>query len=566
MRVLRSLLALCVLIAVSTSAWAAPVTPVEADVIFTNGVVLPIRPAVETQALAIRGGLVVAVGSDKEIARYKGPSTKVVDLKGKTLMPGFVEPHTHIDLTAMNLSMVACGSEAPGGLPKAEATRRLKAAVKNLPAGAWLLGNGFDPSRTTPLWADYSVQELDAISTSVPILVLNASGHIAYVNHKAYALAGVTDKTPNPPSGRFGRDKKGHLDGRCYEPTSFAPFLAKAPRAPAEVMRAAFLKSLHLFSASGVTTVGDLNTGAALGVDAEIALLRSLANEAPVRVRSYLAYIALQGAKPPVKAFEGDDKLKFIGIKLTMDGSTQGFTAALTQPYLHRHEKGPLDWPSLPKLIASVKPYFDDGWQFACHTNGDRALDQGLSLYEALTQKMSPKERANRRLRLEHFTVNRPEQVKKVADLGFTVSMTIGHVYFWGKVFEEYVLGAPRAARIDPAGDLHKAGVKVSFHSDCTITTVNPLRYIMTAVNRRPQQNPPQVLGRDQGLTIDQALRAMTLDAAWQMFIDDKVGSLEPGKYADLVVLDQNPRKIDPSKLTSIGIHAVYLAGKQVRP
>lgn len=565
MRFPRLLLSLCCLLALAASGWAAPAAPVEADIIFTNGTVLPIRPAKEAQALAIRGGLVVAVGTDKEIAKYRGPSTKVVDLKGKTLMPGFVEPHLHIDLAAMNQTMAQCGSEQPGGMSKAEATRVLKAAVKKVPAGGWLLGNGFDPSRTTPLWADFSVQDLDAVSTTVPIVLLNASGHIAYVNHKAYALAGINDKTPNPPSGRYGHDKKGHLDGRCYEPTAYAAFMAKVPRPSAEDVRGSFLGAMKSFSVKGVTTVGDLNTGAAMGVDNEVAILRSLASEAPLRVRSYLAYIGLQGRTPPVKPFEGDDKLKFIGLKLTLDGSTQGFTAALTQPYLHTHDKGPLDWPSFSRLLAGVRPYFEAGWQFSCHANGDRAIDQAIALYEALTKGMSPKERANRRLRFEHFTVNRPDQVKKVADLGATVSMTIGHVYFWGQVFHDAVLGPARAARIDPLAELRKHGVKVSVHSDCTVTTVNPLRYVMTAVNRKPQQNPPQVLGREQGVTIDEALRAVTLDAAWQLFIDDKVGSLEPGKYADLVVLDQNPRKVDPSKLPSIGVKAVYLAGKQVR-
>lgn len=565
MRIPRLLVFLCCLLAQAASGWAAPMAPVEADTVFIHGTVLPIQPAKEAQALAIRGGLVVAVGTDQEIAKYRGPSTKVVDLKGKTLMPGFVEPHLHIDLAALNTGMVQCGSEQPGGMPKAQATRVLQAAVKKVPDGGWILANGFDPSRTTPLWADFSVQDLDAISTHVPIFVLNASGHIAYVNHKAYALAGVTDKTPNPPSGRYGHDKNGHLDGRCYEPTAFVAFMTKIPPPSAEVLRGAFLKALEGFSVKGVTTVGDLNTGVSMGVDNEVAILRSLAAQSPVRMRSYLAYIALQGKTPPVKPFEGDDKLRFIGLKVTMDGSTQGFTAALTEPYLHTSNKGPLDWPSLSQLLASVKPYFDAGWQLSCHTNGDRALDQGLAMYEALTKGLSAKERANRRLRLEHFTVNRPDQIKKAADLGLTVSMTIGHVYFWGKVFHDAVLGAARAARIDPLAELLKNGVKVTMHSDCTVTSVNPLRYLMTAVNRKPQQNPPQALGREQGVTIDQALRAVTIDAAWQLFIDDKVGSLEPGKYADLVMLDQNPRKVDPSKLPSIGIRAVYLAGKQVR-
>ena len=540
---------------------AAEVPP--ADTLFVNGPVLTIQPRGEASALAVRGGRIIAVGSEKAVRGFQGTNTEVVDLKGATLMPGFVEPHVHIDLTSINEAMVQVGSEKPGGLSVAEVKEALADALPKVPAGGWLMANSFDPARTTPLFSQLTTDDLDAISKEIPIFVLNASGHIAYVNHKAIELAGITDKTPDPPSGRFGRDDRGRLTGQLFEPSSFVPFYAKMPMPKAAELRAAFRKTLQGFSARGVTTAGDLNTGLALGIETEIAILRSLAAESPVRIRCYLAYLALLGKTPPVRPFEGDDKVRFLGIKVTADGSTQGYTAALGTPYLGSTQDGALDWPATQELIGKLRPYFDAGWQIATHANGDRAIDQTLEVYGNLLANTPDK--ASRRLRIEHFTVTRPEQIGRVRDLGATVSMTVGHVYFWGSVFQRAILGADRAARIDPAGDLMRSGVRFSFHSDSTVTSVDPLRYLMNAVTRVPQQNDGKVLGPRQRIPIDDALQAMTLDAAYQMFLEDRVGSLEVGKYADLVVLDRNPRRVNPADLGSLKIQRVYLGGIRQR-
>ncbi len=558
----RNCCSLLLITAVVLGHFAVRAAEVEtADTLFINGPVLTIRPRGEASALAVRGGRIVAVGDEKSVRRLQGTNTEIVDLKGATLMPGFVEPHVHIDLTAINLGMVQVGSEKPGGMSIAEVKEALTAAVPKIPTGGWLLANSFDPSRTTPLFGELNADDLDAISKDVPIFVLNASGHIGYVNHKAIELAGLTDKTPDPPSGRFGRDGQGRLTGQLFEPSSYVPFFAKIPPSRPADIRAAFLQTLRNFSARGVTTAGDLNTGLALGVDAEIALLKSLAAESPVRVRCYLAYLALLGKMPPVRAFEGDDKVQFIGIKVTADGSTQGYTAAVGVPYLGTTNRGALDWPATQELLGKIRPYHDAGWQIATHANGDRAIDQTLEVYGSLLANTPDK--ASRRLRIEHFTVTTPTQLERVRDLGVSVSMTIGHVYFWGSVFQRAVLGTERAARIDPAGDLKRLGVRFSFHSDSTVTSVDPLRYLMNAVTRVPQQNDGRVLGSKQRISIDDALQAMTLDAAYQVFLDDRVGSLEVGKYADLIVLDRNPRRVDPADLGSLKIQRVYLGGVQ---
>ena len=549
--------------------------PAPADTIFVGGPILTINPAGEAEALAVRDGIIVAVGDRESVLPFRGPETKVVDLAGQTLMPGFVEPHLHINLTASNLSEVQCGSEAPGGLSVQDVKNALVAALPSVPPGGWLLGNGFDPARTTPLFATLTLDELNAISTTVPIFVLNASGHIAYVNSKAYEIAGVTDSTPDPPGGTYAKDASGHLNGQIEEPPAYAAFAKHFPVPPFNALVASWAKTLAGFSRKGVTTVGDLNTGLSLGTNTEIQILRLLAPASPVRVRSYLAFLTLPSdLSTPVQPFEGDDKLRFIGVKFTIDGSTQGFTAALKQPYLCNEVPptqcdpdgtGKLDFPDTTQLKGFVQHFVDAGWQIASHANGDRAIDQVLDVYASalagtIAQGQDP---AARRLRIEHFTVTEDAQIDRVKQLGVTVSMTNGHVFFWGQPFDANILGPARAQRIDPAVSLKARGVRFAYHSDSTITSVDPLRYIQIAVTRAPQLQPPLILGPDQRITIDDALRATTLDAAYQLFIDDKVGSLEVGKYADLVVLDRNPRTTDPFELTGISIVDVYLAGQR---
>jgi len=552
--------------------------PAPADTIFLGGPILTINPVGEAEALAVRDGIIVAVGDLASVLPFKGPSTDVVDLAGKTVMPGFVEPHLHINLTASNLSDVQCGSEEPGGLSVQDVKTALTNALPSVPPGGWLVGNGFDPSRTTPLFGTLTLDDLNSISMTVPIFVLNASGHIAYVNSKAYEIAGVTDSTPNPPGGTYVKDANGHLNGQLDEPPAYGAFISHFPRPSLESTVASWQKTLVDISRTGVTTVGDLNTGLSLGMDTEIGLLRQLAPTSPVRIRSYLSYLALPAdLSTPVQPFEGDDKLKFVGVKFTTDGSTQGFTAALNQPYLCRDVPpsqcdptgtGKLDFPDTTQLRGLARHFFDAGWQIASHANGDRAIDQVLDVYDSLlagtiAQGGDP---ALRRLRIEHFTVTEEAQIDRAKQLGLTVSMTDGHVFFWGQPFDLNILGPQRAQRIDPAVSVKARGIRYSFHSDSTVTSVNPLRYMQTAVTRTPQLNPPFILGPSQRITIDDALRANTLDAAYQLFIDDKVGSLEVGKYADLVVLDRNPRTTDPFGLTRISVVDVYLAGRSQTP
>ena len=541
-----------------------------ADTIFYGGPILTVNAKnEEVQALAVQNGKIVAVGTKEAVTKeWQADNTKVIDLKGQTLMPGFVEPHTHLILTSvferlwLNLSNYDLPQSSIEGT-----IQKLKAELKNVPKGGWLAAFGVDPSRSTPFMAELTKQDLDKVSTEVPILVVNTSGHIAYANSKALEVAGITNKTPNPKGGGiYVKDAKGNLTGKCIEAPSFIPFLAYMPVPSQTQVVDAVLATMNSISSKGVTTVSEMSVGGNFGPEKEIALYRGIFanNASPIRVRGYLFSDNLPAGFNAVKPNEGDDRLRFIGIKYVSDGSLQGLTGALSEPYIYpkgTKEKGALNYKDA-EVYGLMKPLYDQGWQIAIHANGDRAIEQTLNNYEKLLS--SGANSKDRRLRIEHFTVTKESQVKKAVKLGVVPGFTIGHVDYWGSAFNNQILGPERSSRIDPAGDVKRAGGRFTMHSDTPVSPVGPLNYISEEVTRLWQLPPQKVLGPDQAVSVDDAIRAVTIDPAYSMFADDIVGSLEVGKQADLVVLAKNPRTTPAGDIRNIKVMGTYIDGKQV--
>ena len=553
------------LVSVYSSSMAATV----ADTIFYGGPIVTVNAKnEEVQALAVQNGKIVAVGKKDAVTKqWQGDSTKVVDLKGQTLMPGFVEPHVHIigttigEVLGLNLSNFTLPYDTLDTL-----VEKMRAHLKTLPAGQWLVGFGVDPSRTTPFMAELNADMLDKVSTTVPIFIVNQSGHIAYVNHKALELAGITESTPNPGGGgKYLKDAKGKLTGVLIEPPTYAAFMAKMPPPSPATLAAGVKQTAKTMAAAGVTTSAEITLGFNLGLENEIKLFQSLtANEGlPVRVRAYLYGPAIPKGYNAIKPGDGDDRFKYVGVKFISDGSTQGLTAALNDPYIYpkgTKNTGDLDY-STADIYQQMKLYFDQGWQLAIHANGDRALDQTLGNYEKLLAgNPHPEER---RLRIEHFTINTNDQVKKAVKLGVIPGFTIGHVDYWGEAFHNHIVGPDRANRIDPSADFKKAGGRFAYHSDSPVSNVGPLNYISEGAGRLWQKSPRQVLGPNERVSVDDAIRAVTINAAYEMFSDDKLGSLELGKQADLVVLSANPRKTPVDQIRNIQVKETWIDGKK---
>jgi len=540
-----------------------------ADTIFYGGPIVTVNAKnEEVQALAVQNGKIVAVGTKQAVTKeWQTDSTKVIDLQGQTLMPGFVEPHVHVIVTSvfeglgLNLSNFSLPYDTLETL-----SQKMKVGLKNVPPGGWLFGFGVDPSRTTPFMAELTADDLDKVSTEVPIFIVNQSGHIGYVNHKALEIAGVTDKTPNPGSGGiYVKDAKGKLTGKLIEPPSYLAFMAKMPAPTEAQLLGAIEGTMKKIAATGVTTASDMSVGGDFGVDKEVAIYKGIfaKSEPPIRLRGYLWGQALPVGFNAIKPNDGDDRLRFIGVKYISDGSTQGLTAALNDPYAYpKNSKwsGALDYKDA-EVYGLMKPFFDQGWQISIHSNGDKAIDQTLNNYEKLLAgNPNPSER---RLRIEHFTINTEAQVKKAVKLGVIPSFTIGHVDYWGAAFSNHLIGPERSKRIDPAGDVKRAGGKFTLHSDTPVSPVGPLSYITEEVTRTWQLPPQKVLGANEGVTVDDAIRAVTIDAAYQLFADNIVGSLEVGKQADLVVLAKNPRNTPPAEIRNIKVKETWIDGKQ---
>ena len=540
-----------------------------ADTIFYGGPILTVNAKNdEAQALAVQGGKIVAVGFKDAVTKdWKASTTKVIDLKGQTLMPGFVEPHIHIVMTAMtevlwlNLSNFTPKYDTIDTL-----SQKLKVRLKTLPKGQWLGAFGVDPSRTEPFMAELTADVLDKVSTEVPIVVMNQSGHILYVNHKAFEVAGITDKTPNSGDGGiYMKDAQGRLTGVVVEASAILSILKHAPTPSEAELAAAMRKTAKMIASRGVTTSAEITLGLMLGLDNEVKLFNSLvhSDDFPLRVRAYLYGPLLANGTNGLKPNDGDDKLRYVGVKFVSDGSTQGITAALNEPYIYpkgTQFRGNLDY-SDDQIYKMTKPIFDQGWQIATHANGDRTIEQTLNTYAKLLAN-SPDPKA-RRLRIEHFTINTPEQVKRAVKLGVIPGFTIGHVDYWGEAFHDKIVGPERANRIDPSGSFKKEGGRFAYHSDSPVSNVGPLNYISEGAGRLWQKAPRKVLGPDERVTVDDAIRAVTINAAYAMFSDDKVGSLEVGKQADLVILEKNPRKISPEKIANIKVIETWIDGKK---
>jgi predicted amidohydrolase YtcJ len=283
----------------------------------------------------------------------------------------------------------------------------------------------------------------------------------------------------------------------------------------------------------------------------------------PVRVRGYMYSSAYPSTNNSYKPGQGDDTFKLIGIKIVGDGSNQGLTGAMSRPYDYpagTSNTGTLNFTE-QELYNIAKPRFDEGWQISIHSNGDKSIEQTLNVYQKLVTKPAD---TKARLRIEHFTVPTEAQIQKAAKLGVVPGFTIGHTDYWGEAFHNHLLGAERADRIDPSASLIKNGMRFAYHSDSPVSPIHPLKYASEGASRLWQASPQKVLNTNQKISINNALKAITIDAAYQLKMDDKVGSIEVGKYADFAIVDKNPMKTDAYKIRDIQVNETWVNGQQV--
>jgi predicted amidohydrolase YtcJ len=550
----------------SSRAFAAAAEP---DTILINGRFHTIDPGMHSvEAVAIAGGRFSATGTSAAVLATRGAKTRVVDMKGATVLPGFVEPHMHFTFAMVDALMENVRVSICPTLDSVLAKLKTYAAQKT--AGQWLYAFGFDNSLMPP-YRQLSLADLDSVSTEVPIFVLNPSGHIAYANSKAFALSGITAATPNVAGGgRYGKDANGQLSGVIYEPPAFPPFLKPllSPAPTSADLLGWYTALLKKASKVGVTTVHDAGIGVPNNVPADWALYSTLVNAPDSAVRissmpdfqehaSFDATVAKIARKPGAPIFFADGKFSVPCVKFWSDGSLQGYTGALTEPYVGRpNDKGALNYTTAA-LTAQFAEAKAAGWSVACHANGDAGIDMALDAFEANFGKNKP---AGFRNRVEHCTIARPDQWVRLQAQGLAMSFTEGHVYTWGNRFATAILGETRSARIDNAHEAKSRGLIWSMNSDYAVTDIDPLHYIQTAVMRIPQ-GASAPLGPEGRVSVGDALRAMTINGAIQIQLEDRIGSIEVGKDADLVELGADPMTVNSDQIAAIPVMATWLRG-----
>ena len=507
------------------------------------------------EAVVVNNGRIVAIGALADVAGAAGAGARVIDLQGRTLMPGFIDPHLH-PISVVSNDMI---DVSPMTIPTMDGVMAaLRAAGAAAAPGEWVQAQLFDPSIIAG-GRPPTLAELDAVLPGNPLLLMEGNGHVAYANSLALAAANVSRDTPDPPQGRYIHDAAGNLTGRLEETPAFLPFFNLLPLASPDqvVVR---LKDLFAHAASvGCTGLHDCGIGTLSGAGDLDLLTAAMTADAPVRLRGMLVSTHFdaweaRGLKPGF----GDDLFRVGGMKAWSDGSNQAQTGFMRENYLNSDARGALNYTP-EALTEAIRRAHAGGWQVGVHANGDAGIDVTLDAFETVLRE-NPRD--GHRHRIEHASVLHPEHIARMVDMGLSPSFLIGHVRWWGRAFRDRILGPERAQFYDPCASALAAGLRISLHSDWSVTPIEPLRMVEDAVARVMNEGG-EVFFPDERIPVDAALRAVTRDAAWQCGMDDITGSLEVGKYADFVLLESDPTAAEPTAISAIKVSETWLGGEQ---
>ena len=537
------------------SIWALLLALLNPDTVYLNATVVTMdAAATEARAVAVHDGKIVAVGDNATIEAMAGPETKRVDLEGAVLLPGFYAAHDHFPGSGrVALFNVDLNSPPIGAIETMdELVEALAAKAADMPKGQWVRGRGYDDTlieeKRHPTRAD-----LDRVSTDHPIFITHISGHLGVANSLALELAGITRDTPEPPGGVIRKDPEtGEPNGVFEESSSLVTRLT--PSLSAKDRLEAIRWSVEDYVEEGVTT-----TVIAGGTKNSFLDLQYARREGLLSLR-----VVIMGRKGSLEDLSpgeaggfvsgfGDERLKLGAVKLVQDGSIQGYTGYLVEPY-HVPFIGDAIYRGYPRrdreeLVEMVKSLHRAGYQIAIHGNGDAAIDDILYAYRE-AQEDFPREDA--RHRIEHCQMAREDQLDEMKELGISPSFFVGHAYYWGDRHRDIFMGPERAARLSPLKSAVDRGIRFTVHDDTPVTPVKPLQLVWDAVNRITTSG--KVLGPEQRITPREALRAVTIDAAWQNHEEHLKGSIEVGKLADFVVLEENPLSVAPEHIRDIRV------------
>jgi predicted amidohydrolase YtcJ len=537
-----------------------------AETIYHGGTIHTMnRAAPRAEAVAVARGSIVAVGRLADLQTLADGHTELVDLDGATLLPGFIDGHSHFCSALDYLTQAICWSPPAGDCRSvADVIAKLRALEekRQLGPGKFVIGFGCDPD----LLAEKRMptrQELEAAFPDNPVILVHVSGHLAMLDGKALAHFGITRDTPQPAGGLLPKDPgTGEPTGLLAE-TAFLPVFAGMPSPPADELLALIPEAQQLYAAAGITTAQEGATTAA-----QVALLRQAAERGLLAIDVVALPLITEidkvfGGKPPHTVRDYVHHLRLGGVKIVSDGSPQGKTAFFTTPYLTGSPTGAAGWrgePSVPQatLTDMVRKVYAGGAQLFVHCNGDAAIDMLLEAHRAAAADDPGRDR---RTVAVHAQFVRPDQLERFKAYRFIPSFYTEHCFYFG---DTHVAnrGAEQAAFISPLKAARALGLRCTNHTDFNVAPIDQVFTVWTAVNRVSRSGA--VIGPDQRVAPLEALEALTIDAARQYGEDDRKGSLEPGKLADLVILSADPCAVEPMAIRDIKVVETIKEGKTV--
>jgi predicted amidohydrolase YtcJ len=515
------------------------------------------------EALVINDGKIVFVGASDEAMDVAGKGHKMIDLKGKTLLPGLIDGHAHFSsfaTQAIGAQILPSPDAKADDIPKLIEILKEWNTPENRALTGWIFGMGFDDSvlkeKRFP-----TKEDLDKVSTETPIMIIHISGHFASLNSKALELLDITANTKNPEGGIIRRMPNSMEPNGVLEELAGIPLYAKALTPASEEALMKFMQAGQEMALSyGYTTAQD---GRAME---QHDLLANFAEMGfwKIDVVSYMDYMFPEPLESKWYSKNYNNHYRVGGMKITLDGSPQGRTAWRTIPYLlppDGADKNYSGYPAIPNdedVTAIYEKAFANNYQILTHANGDAAMDQMIRTMKPLAEKYGNDDRRNV---LIHGQYIRDDQLDAFKELHVITSLFPLHTFYWGDWHKE-IIGDSLGNRISPVKTALNKGVKITIHTDAPVALPNLMRVVWTAVERTSRSG--LVIGESERLTPYEALKAITDWSAYQHFEEDKKGTLEKGKLADLVILNKNPLKVTPETIKDIVVVETIKEGQSV--
>ena len=530
--------------------------PVTVDTIYFNGNVITLdSDELVAEAIAIKDGKILAVGDSTDIISMSGEITRKVNLNGKTLVPGFIDAHSHLSGVAVQVGTANLlpPPDGPGQNIAAlqQALRDFMATSAMVKEHSVVIGFNYDDSQLEEA-RHPNRHELDAVSTEMPIMITHQSGHIGVYNTKALEMFGITAESVDPAGGIIRRETGTNQPNGVLEENAHFALVYKM--IPSSAVTGYLSEGEIQYLSNGFTTIQDGKTDPAtlafmVQFAADGRFLADVVSFADVATMT--DYTILNG---PLHSDTYVNNFRIGGVKLTFDGSPQGKTAWFTKPYLIPplgQDESYLGYPAFADADALkwFSMAYENGWQILTHTNGDAAIDQLIDIAGQAAEAFPGKDR---RTVMIHGQFLREDQIDDIKRLGIFPALYPMHTFYWGDWHRDSVAGKARAGNISPTGWMIDRDIKFSVHSDAPVTFPNSMRILDSAVNRTTRSGA--ILGASHRLRPMDALKAMTIWPAYQHFEEASKGSLEVGKLADMVILDQNPLLVDPANIKGIKV------------